>query len=210
MAFLMAKVKYISLYLKKYTMKNIYLISAIALIALFAFKVDVKSNKINNKTLIGKAKIITTTNKKTLSTLASLPPQATANTTPFLRYWNPILKRHYFTSNPNELGAGKYDWVFEKTVGWLRIVSTAPYALNSFYNPSTSGHYFSLTTVAPPGFSIGTVQGGTAHPPDLGLAVTEYKTLDGKDYMYVTTTQDELLIGWVNDGVVFNVLPHSF
>lgn len=180
-----------------------YLIAIMVLIAFSAFKVDVTSTK------KVKSKVLSDNVEKAIALHSNVvaidvPPQATAHSTPLLRYWNNKLKRHYFTSDPNDLGAGKNDWVFEKTVGWLLNEYTGTPLLHSFYNSSTSTFYYSTINSAPPGFIHGGILGKVNHPPyAAGVPVTEYKTPDGKDYMYVTTTDGELLSGWTNNGVVF-------
>lgn len=138
-------------------------------------------------------------------------PRPTANTLPVLRYYNAKLKRHYLSVNPDEFGAGKFDWVFEKTVGWINR-SGGPASIKSYYNPSTSAHYYTVRSNIPSGFSEGgNVIGTPPHTPQIsGIPVTEYKTPDGKDYIYVTTTVGETLTGWINDGIVFYVFDHSF
>jgi len=190
-------------------MKTLSLITIILLtVFIFAFKIDANSNKPAVQSSLNIDTALTKAATKTVAIANAVPPPVNGNQVPFLRYWNPKLLRHYFTTNPDELGSGKNDWIFEKTVGWL-LKRVSPDPIYAFYNPSTSAHYYSLNpNSAPSGFTEGgNIIGAAPYPPyALGPPVTEYKTPDGKDYMYVTTTNGEVLTGWVNDGVVFYLL----
>jgi hypothetical protein len=62
---------------------------------------------------------------------------------PLYRYWNPGIGDHFYTTNYNELGAGRYGWSYEGIqchVYTTPAVDRAP--LYRYWNPTAGDHFY--------------------------------------------------------------------
>jgi len=124
------------------------------------------------------------------------------------RYYNSILQKHFYTTDFNELGNGKNGWVQEQPVGYLNSTGPASIAVYRFYNPTTSGHYYSLNSTPPSGFYYEKIIGYNITPGVLlGVPVYQYHHPQG-DFFY--TTSNVTPDGYTADGPVFNVSTTAF
>jgi hypothetical protein len=65
------------------------------------------------------------------------------STAPLYRYWNPGIGDHFYTTNWNELGAGKYGWRYEGIQCYVYLQQqqgTVP--LYRYWNPGIGDHFY--------------------------------------------------------------------
>lgn len=155
-----------------------------------------------------KFKSLSFSNSKSLNNNSTTSvPQATADFAPLLRYYNSVARKHFLTTNPNELGDGANGYVYEKNLGWLRSVTNGTGIIYRYYDYSINTHYYSLSSSAPSGFSLESII-GSANPAPLVYIpepITEYYNSGLRDYLYTNDPSAEFLSGYVSQGVVFTI-----
>jgi hypothetical protein len=123
------------------------------------------------------------------------------------QYYNATAHKHIYTTNPNELGAGKDGYVFQKNIGRLFYLTTPQFGevIYRFFNSSTGGHY--LTThvnIFPQGYHLEGPQGSSKVTPLLPptVPIYEYYSSAYQDYYY-SDQQVSPGAGYVLNGVAF-------
>ncbi len=122
------------------------------------------------------------------------------------QYWNSTIHRHFYTTDPNELGSGKDGWVQQRVIGGLDAtgnpnITTGAYsrAVYRFYNTATATHYYAIDATAPSGFHLEGIIGYTPHGG--ALLVPIYEFYNSGDYYY--STDPTIPDGYVAKGMVF-------
>ncbi|QEM12557.1 hypothetical protein [Mucilaginibacter rubeus] len=143
--------------------------------------------------------------------LAGLPTllqaQQDAVMPPIKQYYNATAHKHIYTTNPNELGAGKDGYVFQKNIGRLNYQynPSSGEVIYRFFNSSSGGHY--LTThvnIFPKGYHLEGPQGCSKIIPLQNPTVPIYEYYSSAyDDFYYSDQQVSPGSGYVLNGVAF-------
>lgn len=137
---------------------------------------------------------------------------------PMRRYYNPVLDQHFYTTNPNELGNGSGNWIYEG-VRFQMKASTAggAVAFRRFMCIRDGAHFYTASTTEAVGDPNWVRENdmGFIHPPTSGqpggtVALYRYYNTRSNDHFY-TINFNELGNGggaWIYEGVAGYVLPN--
>jgi hypothetical protein len=71
------------------------------------------------------------------------PPTPATQRLPLYRYWNPGIADHFYTTNWNELGSGRYGWGYEGIQCYVfGQPQTGAVPLYRYWNPSNGDHFY--------------------------------------------------------------------
>jgi hypothetical protein len=124
------------------------------------------------------------------------------------RYYNPTIKRHFYTTSIDELGAtGSQGYVREANLGRILTNGSPTIAIYRFYNSATYAHYYTKNINSyPSGFHY---EGVIGYEPGLVFAnlrdVYQFHFNNG-DYFY--SIDPTTPPGYTNDGFVFRILAY--
>ncbi|MBS7564443.1 hypothetical protein KHS38_08485 [Mucilaginibacter sp. Bleaf8] len=151
-----------------------------------------------------------TKSKRILTVSALQPEQPQGSSLPILQYFRRSDGKHFYTTNPNELGAGANGFEYEGTVGYLGRLGIGPVnsAVYRYVNVQDDLHYYSMNKIDRPKYTLEGIIGYAVFPPAGISPQPMYEYYAHLDYVYGLNQQAPP--GYELNGVAFYATRYAF